>query len=158
MLPPFLELFYPIHLHVQHSRRTWISSLPHNSTSLSISSSLHIAATALLWEAFTQMSLTRSESACLQFAFCLHRFIKPCHAIPYWASTPVQSVPSRHGTARIVSVRVYTDITNRAVPCWPAFLSQCKCGIRYELWIASGPCRSIADCTVQSQVMPARSS
>ena len=63
------------------------------------------------------MSPTRSESARLWLAFCLHRFIKPCRAVPYWASMPVQSVPSRHGTAQHVSVRVYTDITNRAVPC-----------------------------------------
>ena len=44
---------------------------------------------------------------------------------------PCRALLGQHAEpARHVSVCVYTDITNRAVPCWPAFLSQCKRGIR----------------------------
>ena len=72
-----------------------------NTTSLKVSSSLHVAAIALLWEAFTNVSDKIRISPFTARFLCLHRFIKPC----------------RTGPARLCkacrAVRVYTDITNR---------------------------------------------
>ena len=120
-----LELFHRIHaccVYIQPSRRTSISSLPHNSTSLRVSSSLHVASIALLWEAFTKFSDTIRINPFTARFLCLHLFIKPCRAVPYWASTPVlckacQAGTARHGTARHGTFQFVFTLTLQTVPC-----------------------------------------
>ena len=86
-----------------------------NTTSLRVSSSLHMAAIALSWEAFTNVSYTIRISPFTACFLLIHCFIKP---VPYWASTPVQTVPSRHVTFQFVFI-----LTLQTLPC-PAVLAR----------------------------------
>ena len=82
-----------------------------NTTSLRVSLSLHVAAITLLWEAFTNVSDTIRISPFTAFFFCLHHFIKPCRAVPYWAS-----MPSWHGTFQFVFTLTLQTVRCRAGP------------------------------------------
>ena len=73
-----LELFYRIHVCCVYNLQEE-PGLPHNSTSLRVSSLLHVATIAhdLLWEAFRKFSDTIRICPFTARFLCLHRCIKP---------------------------------------------------------------------------------